>query len=274
MTIKDQPSGVDLARQALFAAREAAKKKGAARAEKPRGRTRVVYRNGRDPLGLGEAITAMMTACAWSAPAAGGGVLAQWESIVAEAVPRLAGHTRAAKFDADTGQLDVVPDAPAYGTMLRWSAPKLIARANQMVTGAAVRTVHVLSSAPHTADRTTTATDPADPAPASVPKVAPPRTRQTASGACRRALEAHQASRTRVGVDPAVQARTEGPAAGSRMRKPEYLFREGRAALEELRAAEKAARSASVEVSHARALRKLAAERAGRVPRDAPKRTA
>ena len=39
-------------------------------------------------------------------------------------------------FDAETGQLDVVPDVPAYGTKLRWTAPKLIARANQQVKGA------------------------------------------------------------------------------------------------------------------------------------------
>lgn len=29
-------------------------------------------------------------------------------------------------FDADTGRLDIVPDAPAIGTKLRWNAPKLI----------------------------------------------------------------------------------------------------------------------------------------------------
>ncbi|WP_251983038.1 hypothetical protein [Streptomyces violaceusniger] len=51
------------------------------------------------------------------------------------------------KFDADTGRLVVVPDAPAYGTKLCWSAPKLIAAANTGVPGANVRTVHVLPTA-------------------------------------------------------------------------------------------------------------------------------
>jgi hypothetical protein len=51
-------------------------------------------------------------------------------------------------FDADTSHLDVVPDAPAYGTKLRWSAPKLIAAAHQRVTGVNVRTLHVLLPAP------------------------------------------------------------------------------------------------------------------------------
>ncbi|MGW6404382.1 hypothetical protein [Streptomyces sp. NPDC055134] len=34
-------------------------------------------------------------------------------------------------FDADTGRLDVAPDAFAYGTKLRWSAPKLIETVNE-----------------------------------------------------------------------------------------------------------------------------------------------
>ncbi|MER7689637.1 hypothetical protein [Streptomyces sp. NPDC097610] len=54
-------NGVDLARQALVAAREAAKKNGAARKEKPKRRTgTVVRRDGREPLGLGSAISMMM----------------------------------------------------------------------------------------------------------------------------------------------------------------------------------------------------------------------
>ncbi|MFL3871244.1 hypothetical protein LT966_32265 [Streptomyces griseobrunneus] len=44
-------------------------------------------------------------------------------------------------FDADTGRLNVVPDAPAAGTQLRWSEPKLIAAANERVRDANVRTL-------------------------------------------------------------------------------------------------------------------------------------
>ncbi|MEU1458616.1 hypothetical protein [Streptomyces avermitilis] len=64
------------------------------------------------------------------APATGGSVLAQFGDILAAAVPELVDHVQAVGFDADTGRLDVVPDAPAYGTKLRWSAPKLTAAAN------------------------------------------------------------------------------------------------------------------------------------------------
>ncbi|MCA1222181.1 hypothetical protein [Streptomyces sp. 8L] len=62
-------SGVDLARQALIAAREAAKKNGATQTKKPKRRTAVVRRDGREPLGLGAAIGMMKL----STPAAPGG---------------------------------------------------------------------------------------------------------------------------------------------------------------------------------------------------------
>ncbi|OKK05273.1 hypothetical protein AMK09_37590 [Streptomyces sp. CB02488] len=141
-------SGVDLARQALLAARKAAKKNGATR-QKPKRRTgTAVRRDGREPLGLGSAIGMMMTERGMAAPVAGGSVLARFDAILAAAVPELAGRVRAVAFDADTGRLDVVPDAPAVGTKLRWSAPKLIAAANDTVPGANVRALHVLSPAP------------------------------------------------------------------------------------------------------------------------------
>ncbi|WP_240496437.1 hypothetical protein [Streptomyces torulosus] len=71
-------SGVDLARQSLVAAREAARKNGAARKEKPKRRTgTVVRRDGREPLGLGAAIGMMMTERGMVAPAASGSVLAR-----------------------------------------------------------------------------------------------------------------------------------------------------------------------------------------------------
>jgi hypothetical protein len=56
--VSTELSGVDLARQALVAAREAAKKGGGARKGKPKRRTgAVVRRDGREPLGLGSAIS-------------------------------------------------------------------------------------------------------------------------------------------------------------------------------------------------------------------------
>ncbi|MGI5526018.1 hypothetical protein ACQEVX_00915 [Streptomyces syringium] len=89
-------SGVDLTRQALVAAQEAAKKNGATRKEKPKRRTgTVVQRDGREPLGLGSAISRIMTDRSMVAPAASGSVFAQFDTILAAAVPELAGRVRA-----------------------------------------------------------------------------------------------------------------------------------------------------------------------------------
>ncbi|MFE4540214.1 DciA family protein [Streptomyces scopuliridis] len=265
-------SGVDLARQALVAAREAAKKNGASRKEKPKRRTgTAVRRDGREPLGLGAAIGMMMTERGMVAPAAGGSVLAQWETILAAAAPELTGHVQAVRFDAETGRLDVAPDAPAYGTKLRWTSEKLIAQANQQVKRAAVRTLHVLPPAPVMSGPATAA---AAPAPQPAAPAGPARKRQTAPAGYHRAkaeLRAHKSDRP---VDPEVQAARDRHTASPRMREPERLFGYSQAALEETLAraeavrvaSEAAERAASMEVSHARALRRLAAERAGLVP--------
>ncbi|MFH9677842.1 hypothetical protein ACH4L5_37200 [Streptomyces sp. NPDC017405] len=107
-----EPSGADLARQALVAARETAKKNGTTQTKRPKRRTGTVARcDGREPLGLGATIGMMMTEHGMAAPAAGGSVLAQFDDILAAAAaaaaPELAGHVQAVKFDADIGRLDV-----------------------------------------------------------------------------------------------------------------------------------------------------------------------
>ncbi|GAA5702450.1 hypothetical protein SM007_28020 [Streptomyces avermitilis] len=73
-------SGVDLAHQALAAARDAVTKNGTTRKkEKPKRRTgRVVRRDGREPLGLGSAISMMMTERSMVAPPTSGSVLADF----------------------------------------------------------------------------------------------------------------------------------------------------------------------------------------------------
>ncbi|MFE7427938.1 DUF721 domain-containing protein [Streptomyces sp. NPDC057545] len=125
-----------------------------------------------------------------AAPAAGGSVLAHFEVILAAAVPELSGPVRAVAFDAETGRLDVVPDAPAVGTQLRWSAPKLIAAANERVSGANVRALHVLAPAPLKAGRATAAAAPSPPPTTS----AAPAPRPAPSDGYRRAIKAHRAA--------------------------------------------------------------------------------
>ncbi|MFI8426042.1 DUF721 domain-containing protein [Streptomyces sp. NPDC085479] len=199
-------SGVDLARQALLAAREAAKKKGA-QTTKPKRRTgTAVRRDGREPLGLGAAISMMMTERGLVAPAAGGSVLAQWETILAAAAPELTGHVQAVKLDADTGRLDVVPDAPAYATKTRWCASKLIEAANRAASGVNVRAVNVLAPSTRAAATTTSPAAADDPAPQPIAPAGPVKTRENASAGYRRALAAHRAVAPPRQEDPAMAA--------------------------------------------------------------------
>ncbi|MFF3733309.1 hypothetical protein ACFYXM_24065 [Streptomyces sp. NPDC002476] len=81
----------------------------------------------------------MMTERSMVASAVGGSALAQFNAILAAAAPDLVDRVHAVAFDADTGRLDSVPDAPACGAKLRWSAPKLIVAANERVPEALSR---------------------------------------------------------------------------------------------------------------------------------------
>ncbi|MEU6059105.1 hypothetical protein [Streptomyces sp. NPDC047097] len=62
----------------------------------------------------------------------------RFDAIAAAAVPELAGRVQGAGFDAGTGRLDVVSDAPVVGTTVCRSAPKFIAAADQAVPGSNV----------------------------------------------------------------------------------------------------------------------------------------
>lgn len=252
-----EPSGVDLARQALVAAREAAKKNGATQTKKTKRHTgTVVRRDGRDPLGLGAAIGMMMTERGMAAPAAGGSVLAQFDDILATAAPELAGHVQAVKFDADTGRLDVTPDAPAYGTQLRWKAPKLITAANEKVQGASVRTLNVLAPTSVKAGPATAAADPTRPTVSAVLV----RRRTPPDGYCR-AIEAHRQAARWSRVDPAIAEAVERQTAAmrelSRRAFPEPD--DAPASIEVSRAQRRQAAA-----TEAAALRRARAEKAGR----------
>ncbi|WP_323137772.1 DUF721 domain-containing protein [Streptomyces anulatus] len=203
----------------------------------------------------------MMTERRMAAPAAGGSVLADFDTIVTAVVPELAGRVQALAFDAETGRLDVAPDLPAAGTQLRWSAPKLVAAANERVRGANVRALHVLAPAPVKAGPATAAAEPA----LQPTEPAAPMQRADPPEGYREAVAAHRAtwSLTRQHTTPEIQAAAERQLR-ERLREPEENFADGRQAIEELRA--KAAAQQQVrpsDASRARALHRLAAERAG-----------
>ncbi|MFC9183317.1 DUF721 domain-containing protein [Streptomyces globisporus] len=260
MTVESELSGVDLARQALLAAREAARKNGATSKKPKRRTTTVAPREGREPLGLGSVISRMMTERGLTAPPAGGSVLAYFDTILTAVVPELAGRVQATAFDAKSGRLDVVPDGPAVGTKLRWSAPKLVAAANERMRGANVRALHVLAPAPVKAGPATVAAEPAPPPTepgAPVQRADPPE-------GYREAIAAHRATWTKQQpINPKIQAAAERQLR-ERLREPEDQFADGRQALEELQrktAAQQRLRPS--DAARARALQRLAAERAG-----------
>ncbi|GAA2251924.1 MULTISPECIES: DUF721 domain-containing protein [Streptomyces] len=127
-----EPSGVDLARVALRAAKEAARARGDAAQQKKqarRGGLRSGARaDGRDPMALGSAINRLITERGWEAPAAVGGVMGRWPQIVGEDVAK---HCVPEKYDEDERVLTVRCDSTAWATNLRLLAPTLVARLNE-----------------------------------------------------------------------------------------------------------------------------------------------
>jgi predicted nucleic acid-binding Zn ribbon protein len=146
----DQPrapelSGVDLARQALVAAKEQARARGAAVQQKKqarRGGLRSGARaDGRDPLPLGAAINRLITERGWETPAAVGGVMGRWPQLVG---PEVAQHCEPQKYDEDARVLTVQCDSTAWATQLRLLAPQLVARLNQDLGQGTVKLIKVL----------------------------------------------------------------------------------------------------------------------------------
>lgn len=93
-------SGVDLARVALRAAMEQARKNGCGQKTKQQPRVLgAVRRDGREPMKLGVATGALVTERACKLPAAGAPLRQGWAAIA----PELSGHVTAVGYDADSG---------------------------------------------------------------------------------------------------------------------------------------------------------------------------
>ncbi|MEU5742115.1 DUF721 domain-containing protein, partial [Streptomyces tendae] len=176
--MSQQPSGIDLARAALAAARADAKTRPTQPQRKRRTTTSSTRRPG-DPMGLGAAITRMMTERAWQPPETGGSILDQWPSIA----PELADKVAAVRFEHDTGTLHLRPASDAYGTQLRLRQPQILARIQETPAGRSVHALKIL--APGTAAPTHSETVPEPEKPR---EPAPVRTRETASPGYRQAL--------------------------------------------------------------------------------------
>ncbi|MCX4784450.1 DciA family protein [Streptomyces sp. NBC_01264] len=250
-------SGVDLARQALAAARAAAQQRG----DRPSGsrkaqRSRPArQQDGREPIGFAALLTNLVADRAWELPAAGASLTDQWQSIATD----LTGYLALAGYDADSGELAVRPISSAYATAARLRTPQLIAAANEAMGNAtAVRTIRILppGSAPvfapaRTADSVNT---PPQPAPARLQE------HYQAPVGYRDAIAAHRRARTSRPVDPLHQAAVEGQIRNA-WREPEHLFAEGQAELARLLA--QANRESERRFSHTLAVARAQAEKAG-----------
>ncbi|MFE2095728.1 MULTISPECIES: DUF721 domain-containing protein [unclassified Streptomyces] len=140
-----EPSGVDLARVALRAAKEQARARGDAARQKKQARRGGGLRSGaradgRDPMALGAAINRLLNERGWETPAAVGGVMGRWPQIVGE---DLAKHCVPQRYDEDERVLSVQCDSTAWATQLRLLAPTLVARLNEDLGHGTVRLLKV-----------------------------------------------------------------------------------------------------------------------------------
>ncbi|MFJ9380341.1 DciA family protein [Streptomyces sp. NPDC101455] len=195
-------SGVDLARVALRAALETARKNGGStRTAKQKPRTApVVRRDGREPMGLGAAIGALVTERAWELPAAGATLRQRWEAIA----PELAGHVVAVGYDPDSGRLTVCPESAAWATKARLEQSRIIAAANASAGRTVVRGLRIL------APGSVPAPGP-DGGVLQVPEApkGPVKTRELVSDGYHRALAAHRQAASPSRVDPGIAEAVE-----------------------------------------------------------------
>ncbi|MFZ3492273.1 DUF721 domain-containing protein [Streptomyces sp. 5.8] len=258
-------SGVDLARQALAAARAAAQQRG----DRPSG-SRKAHRprttrqpDGREPVGFAALLANLVTDRAWELPSAGGSLTDEWQSIAGD----LTGHVALAGYDAETGELAVRPVSNPYATAVRLRTPALIEAANQVMGNAtAVRTIRILPPGTAPASAPSRTVDSVETPPPPGPDGTGEHYRAPAG--YRDAIAAHRRARTSRPVDPVHQAAVEGQIR-SAWREPEHLFVEGQAELARLR--ERADLESERRSSHALAVARARAERAGltQLPRQA-----
>ncbi|MEU1077973.1 MULTISPECIES: DciA family protein [unclassified Streptomyces] len=255
-----ETSGVDLARVALRAAMEAARKNGSGQKAKSKPRpVRTVRRDGREPMGLGAAIGALVTERAWELPAAGATLPERWAALV----PELAGHVAAVAFDPDSGRLTVCPESSAWATKARLEQTRVIAAANKAAGRTVVNSLRILppgaAPVPNPADAV-----PADSTPAA--PTGPAKTRETASEGYRRALAAHQEAAAPRQVDPGIAEAVERQTAAMRelsrraFPDPDVAPDDAPAPIEQARAG----RRRQAAVTEAAALRRARADRAQR----------
>ncbi|MBM9510027.1 DciA family protein [Actinacidiphila acididurans] len=256
---ESEPTGVDLARQMLAAARARARQTGAGPAHKPRrrvSRTRAID-TARDPQSLGNVLDRLAETYGWNKPSDGARVIVRWFELAPEA----AGLAAPERYDAETRTLFLRPVSPAAATQLRLTAPRLAATLNERTGTDTVATVRVLPPGrPRTTEPDHPGGEPVPERPTAAPGQpgGPPiRTRDDASPGLQAAQ--HLLAELREANSHPERKRPELPPPV--LREPESAFTEALAFTQEL--AEQADR---LEDPHARALARARAEKAGRAP--------
>ncbi|MFF0009541.1 DciA family protein [Streptomyces tibetensis] len=258
MTDTQPASGVDLARAALAAAKAAAKDRPTQPQKKTRRGAGTSVRRTGDPMGLGSAITRMMTERGWQPPETGGSILDQWPTIA----PELADKVHAVRYEHDTGVLHLKPVSDAYATQLRLYQAQILTKVQQATAGASVRALKVLPVGGAIEQTAPRIEDP-DPQPT---VQAPVRTRETASAGYKVSLCAALAHRPeRQVADPYLREALERQEAALRAKRlPEDEHRDAYWEVDRLK---------SAEVDRSEAVRRAAIARArqeragGDVPR-------
>jgi hypothetical protein len=131
-------------------------------------------------MGLGAAITRMMTERGWQPPEEGGSILDQWPTIA----PELADKVAAVRFEHDTGTLHLRPATHAYATQLRLYQAQILAKVQQSPSGTAVRTLKILAAGAVVPAQGDTLSAPEAPR-----EESPVKTRETASPGYRETLD-------------------------------------------------------------------------------------
>ncbi|MEV7560575.1 DUF721 domain-containing protein [Streptomyces sp. NPDC089795] len=135
-------SGVDLARQALAAAREQARARGNAvgggKNRRQPGLRSGARADGRDPMPLMAALDRLRTERGWEMPMAVAGVMERWPEIVG---PEIAAHCEPERYE--DRELVVRCDSSAWAAQLKLLAPQLVARLNADLGQGTVRLIKV-----------------------------------------------------------------------------------------------------------------------------------
>jgi predicted nucleic acid-binding Zn ribbon protein len=140
-----EPTGVDMARVALRAAKEQARARGTAARERRQARRggglrSGARRDGRDPMRLGDALERLQAEHGWEMPMAVGGVMGRWPQIVGDDLAR---HCEPLAFDEEERVLRVRCDTTAWATQVRLLAPQLLRRLNDELGRGTVRRIDV-----------------------------------------------------------------------------------------------------------------------------------